>query len=107
PPAHEEPQPVRSPDQRRQVRALRPVRPYGFAIGRGKLPQRAERGKSFSRYGARMKVLHKLKHISVALASIAALAGCSGSEEKPVLQYMPHMATTPNLKPQRGYEPTG
>lgn len=54
-----------------------------------------------------MKVLQKLKHISVAFASVAALSACTGSKEKPVMQYMPHMATTPNLKPQRGYEPTG
>ena len=31
------------------------------------------------------------------------LIGCSGETEKTIFQYMPHMANTPILKPQRGY----
>ena len=38
--------------------------------------------------------------------AIAGLSGCSNAE-KPSMQYMPHMATTPNLKSQRGYEGNG
>lgn len=45
-----------------------------------------------------------LRHISIALAAAAALSSCSQQTEKTIIQYMPHMANTPNLKAQRGYE---
>lgn len=49
--------------------------------------------------------LHKLTHISVAIASLAMLASCS--KESTPIQYMPHMSTTPALKSQRGYAGNG
>lgn len=48
-----------------------------------------------------------LKHFSVALAASLALVGCTRQTEKTIIQYMPHMANTPILKPQRGYEGFG
>jgi mono/diheme cytochrome c family protein len=49
----------------------------------------------------------KLKHISIALTAALALAGCTRQTETTIIQYMPHMATTPNLKPQKGYDGFG
>ncbi|MGE3260527.1 MAG: cytochrome c [Bacteriovoracia bacterium] len=50
-----------------------------------------------------------LRHASVALgfATLALLTACSRHTEKTIIQYMPHMSTTPNLKPQRGYDGNG
>ncbi len=47
----------------------------------------------------------KLRHISVALASLALLASCS--KESTPIQYMPHMSTTSALKSQGGYDGNG
>lgn len=49
-----------------------------------------------------------LRHVSVVfgLASLA-LVGCSRQTEKTIIQYMPHMSTTPILKAQRGYDGLG
>lgn len=52
-----------------------------------------------------MNVSKKLKHISVALASLAALTACS--KEKTVIQFMPHMSSSTVLKAQRGYDGFG
>ena len=54
--------------------------------------------------------LSTLRHISVAVAAgtaLVALASCSRQTESTIIQYMPHMATTPNLKAQRGYDGLG
>lgn len=51
-----------------------------------------------------------LRHISVAVALVTlaiAVTGCSRQTEKTIIQYMPHMATTPVLKAQRGYDGLG
>jgi mono/diheme cytochrome c family protein len=49
-----------------------------------------------------------LRHVSVALGLCSlVLAGCSRQTEKTIIQYMPHMATTPILKAQRGYDGNG
>ncbi len=47
----------------------------------------------------------KLQSLFVVLLASAVITGCS--KETTVLQYMPHMANTPNLKPQRGYDGFG
>ena len=38
---------------------------------------------------------------------LAGLSSCSGRTETPILQYMPHMANTPNLKAMKGYDGFG
>jgi mono/diheme cytochrome c family protein len=48
-----------------------------------------------------------LKTLTVALTAALALSACTRQTEKTIIQYMPHMANTPNLKPQRGYEGFG
>ena len=48
-----------------------------------------------------------LKHLSVALTALVVFTGCTRQTEKTIIQYMPHMSTTPNLKPQRGYDGFG
>jgi mono/diheme cytochrome c family protein len=48
-----------------------------------------------------------VKHFSVALLACVSLVGCTRQTEKTIIQYMPHMANTPILKPQRGYEGFG
>ena len=40
----------------------------------------------------------------LAFVASLALVGCSG-DEKPMMQYMPHMSNTPIVKPQKGYDP--
>ncbi|MCO5141736.1 MAG: cytochrome c [Oligoflexia bacterium] len=42
-----------------------------------------------------------------AFGVICLLASCSKTTEKTVIQYMPHMANTPILKAQRGYDGLG
>lgn len=49
----------------------------------------------------------KLKHISILAAFLGLAAGCSRQTETPILQYMPHMANTPNLKAMKGYNGFG
>lgn len=43
----------------------------------------------------------------LAMVGVLLLSGCGSQTETPVLQYMPHMSTTPILKPQRGYDGFG
>lgn len=45
-----------------------------------------------------------LKRNLAALVGVLALAACTGETEKTIIQYAPHMANTPALKPQRGYD---
>jgi mono/diheme cytochrome c family protein len=52
-----------------------------------------------------MNVSQRIKHISVALASLLALSACS--KESTPIQYMPHMSTTSAMKAQRGYDGNG
>lgn len=50
-----------------------------------------------------------IRHASLAMGvmAVATLAGCSRQTEKTIIQYMPHMNTTPNMKAQRGYDGNG
>lgn len=43
----------------------------------------------------------------IAVLFVLVFSACGSKTEKPVLQYMPHMASTPNIKPQKGYEGLG
>lgn len=45
--------------------------------------------------------------IALGVAAMVTFVGCSRHSETPVMQYMPHMNTTPNLKAQRGYDGFG
>ena len=45
--------------------------------------------------------------LALALVAAFALAGCTRQTERTIIQYMPHMANTPILKPQRGYDGFG
>ena len=44
-----------------------------------------------------------LRNLALALV-VSGLAACSGETESTIVQYMPHMANTPALKAQRGYD---
>jgi mono/diheme cytochrome c family protein len=48
----------------------------------------------------------KIKQVSIALCFLA-LGGCTRHTEKTIIQYMPHMANSGNIRPQRGYEGFG
>lgn len=49
-----------------------------------------------------------LQKTSLAIFLMFCLTACTGADtEKPILQFMPHMHTTPVLKPQRGYDGFG
>ena len=46
----------------------------------------------------------KMSRIQTLFFAALIFSACSGETEKPILQYMPHMANTPVLKAQRGYD---
>jgi mono/diheme cytochrome c family protein len=50
----------------------------------------------------------RIRHFWITLPLVfVALSSCSKYDETPVMQYMPHMATTPILKAMRGYDGFG
>ena len=47
------------------------------------------------------------RSVFLTLLPLVAFAGCSRQSEKTIIQYMPHMANTPILKAQKGYDGFG